>query len=53
MLEGSILERSLYFIKENVQKLLSVLLNSYIHWLAFEVFEGETELIWSIILALS
>lgn len=53
MFEGSILERSLYFVEENVQKLLSVLLNGNIHWLAFEVFEGEAELIWSIILTFS
>ncbi len=47
------LESCLNLIEENIQKLLCILLNGDIDGLSFEVFEGEAELVWVVVLLLS
>lgn len=53
VLERSIFQGSFQFIEENVQKLLSILLNWSVYWHSFEVFEGEAKLIRTVFLFLS
>jgi hypothetical protein len=51
--ERGILDSFLQLIEDHVQELLGILLHTYIHWVAVEVFEAEAKLIRVIFLPFS